>query len=103
MMTKYNVEINNVIINKSLHRLVNQTYKLLPMREEGSNWEKPLKTIMEQLMGMKRLFDYKQQIYFSLLSKMEGLFELTSDKDFETYRRTIFECLGLLNLLVIKE
>jgi hypothetical protein len=46
-MTKYNVEINNVIINKSLHRLVNQTYKLLPMREEGSNWEKPLKTIME--------------------------------------------------------
>jgi len=26
------------------------------MREEGNNWEKPLKTIIEELVGMKRLF-----------------------------------------------
>ena len=35
MKTKYNIEIDkkNVLIN--LKRLINQTYKLLPNREEG--------------------------------------------------------------------
>ena len=35
MMTKYNNEINNDIIIINLKRLINQTYKLLPNREEG--------------------------------------------------------------------
>ena len=35
MMTKYNNEINNDIIIVNLKRLINQTYKLLPNREEG--------------------------------------------------------------------
>lgn len=103
MITKYGIEINDEVINKSIHRLINQTYKLLPMREEGSDWKKPLTTIMEELSGMKRLLEYKEETYFSLLCKMEGLFELTEDKDFQLYRRMIFECLGLLNLLVIKD
>lgn len=103
MEAKYNINIDQTVINKSLKRIINQTYKLLPMREEGSDWQKPLQTIMEQLSGINRLLNYKQDIYFSLLSKMEGLFELTSDDDFMLYRRVIFECLGLLNLLVIKK
>ena len=102
MEIKYNINIDNIVINKSLKRIINQTYKLLPMREEGSDWKKPLQTIMEELSGMNSLLKYKQDIYFSLLSKMEGLLELTSDNDFMLYRRIIFECLGLLNLLVIK-
>jgi hypothetical protein len=36
-------------------------------------------------------------IYFPLLNKMEGLYSLTKDEDFSCYRRTIFECLGLMN------
>lgn len=103
MMTKYHAEIDNTLINNSIKRIINQTYKLLPMREEQSDWQKPLETIMEELSGMNRLLDYKRDIYFSLLSKMEGLFELTSEQDFQLYRRTIFECLGLLNLLVVKD
>ena len=102
MEIKYNINIDNIVINKSLKRIINQTYKLLPMREEGSDWQKPLQTIMEELSGINSLLRCKQDIYFSLLSKMEGLFELTSDDDFMLYRRVIFECLGLLNLLVIK-
>lgn len=103
MITKYYNNIDNTIINNSLKRIINQTYKLLPMREEGSDWQKPLQTIMEQLAGIGSLLEYNQDIFFSLLSKMEGLFELTSQDDFQLYRRIIFECLGMLNLLVIKD
>lgn len=103
MMLKYDVEIDSATFNKNLKRIINQTYKLLPMREQGYDWQKPLQTIMEQLSGLQRLVDDKQDIYLSLLSKMEGLFELTEEDDFMLYRRIIFECLGLLNLLVIKD
>ena len=42
MLLKYNVEIDNQTISKRLQILINQTYKLLPNREEGADWEKPL-------------------------------------------------------------
>jgi len=38
-------------------------------------------------------------IFFPLLNKMEGLYSLADEEDFLCYRRTIFECLGLMNEL----
>lgn len=38
MLLKYNIEINNSVISNRLKNLVNQIYKLLPVREEGSDW-----------------------------------------------------------------
>ena len=35
MITKYETEISNEIIITNLKRLINQTYKLLPNKEEG--------------------------------------------------------------------
>lgn len=74
------------------------------MREEGIDWEKPLQTLIEQLVGMNRIFmsQSQQKILFTLLCKLEGLFELTDGEDFLLYRRIIFECLGLLNSLAIE-
>ena len=98
MLLKYNVQIDDNVIIKRLQNLINQTYKLLPSREQGVDWEKPLQTIMEQLVGMNRLMKGGYSlIYFSLLNKMEGLYSLTENEDFVLYRRTIFECLGLMN------
>lgn len=57
MILKYNFEIPNRIIFNRLQNLINQTYKLLPNREEGIDWEKPLETILEELSGMQRLMD----------------------------------------------
>jgi len=37
------------------------------------------------------------EIFFPLLNKLEGLYSLVEDNDFSCYRRTIFECLGLMN------
>ena len=42
MKIKYNLTIPDDTIHVFLKKVINQTYKLLPMREEGRNWEKPL-------------------------------------------------------------
>ena len=96
MIIKYNANIDNLAIEKNFKRLVNQIYKLLPNREEGVDWEKPLLTIMEELAGMDRLLIDQHEPFFCLLSKLEGLFVLTKENDFMSFRRTIFECLNLL-------
>lgn len=98
MILKYDIEINDDMIANRLQILINQTYKLLPIREEGLDWEKLLQTIMEEIAGMYRLMNCGySEIFFPLLCKLEGLYSLTSDKDFLCYRRIIFECLGLMS------
>ena len=99
MMIKYNIEMNNDIIISNLKKIINQIYKLLPNREEGIDWETPLTTIMEELAGMDRLLLDEHEILFCLLSKLEGLFMLINEDDFFLFRRTIFECLSLMNSL----
>lgn len=99
MILKYNANIEADAILVNLKRLTNQIYKLLPSREEGSDWQKPLETIMEELAGMDRLFIGQQSILFALLCKLEGLYTLIGENDFQQYRRIIFECLGLLGEL----
>ena len=100
MILKYNIDIEEQTIHNRLQNLINQTYKLLPSREEGADWEKPLQTILEELAGMQRLMNCGySEIFFPLLNKLEGLYSLVEDDDFLCYRRTIFECLGLMNNL----
>ena len=98
MILKYNIDIEEQTIHNRLQNLINQTYKLLPSREEGADWEKPLQTVLEELTGMQRLMNCGySEIFFPLLNKLEGLYSLVEDDDFLCYRRTIFECLGLMN------
>lgn len=100
MKIKYDIDIDKDAVVFNLKRLLNQTYKLLPNREEGGEWQKPLTTILEEFAGMDRLFLGQHEIFFSLLSKLEGLFTLTREEDFFVYRKTIFECIGLTNDLI---
>lgn len=100
MVLKYQIEIDNEAIIVNLKRLTNQVYKLLPSREEGLDWIRPLQMIIEEIAGIERLFLDQQTILFRLLSKLEGLFTLTKEDDFLTYRSVIFECLSLIGELV---
>ena len=97
VVIKYNLNISHEDVQFHLKRIINQVYKLLPTREEGNEWQKPLETIIEELCGMERLLNDHMIIFFPLLCKLEGLFSLTQPSDFSLYRRIIFECLGLLN------
>lgn len=99
MDIKYNAQIADCAIDENLHRLINQIYKLLPNREEGLEWEKPLETIIEELQGMNRILIGKDTYLFPILCKLEGLLELKDEEEFGLYRRTIFECLSLISEL----
>ena len=99
MLLKYDLEINKESIQTNLVRLTNQIYKLLPLREEGNNWQRPLQTIIEEFSGMDRLFIDQQPIFYKLICKLEGLFTLTGQNDFMIYRGIIFECLGIISEL----
>ena len=99
MILKYGLDIEKTAIQINLKRLTNQIYKLLPIREEGGDWTKPLETIMEELSGMDRLFLDQQPVLYKLSCKLEGLFSLDAQEDFMIYRGIIFESLGLLGEL----
>lgn len=99
MIIKYDINIDNSAIIVNISKIINQIYKLLPTREEGSDWQKPLETLIIQVAGMSNLLIGQHEILFPLLCKLEGLSILTEEEDFQSYRRTIFECLSLLNLL----
>ena len=102
MIIKYNAEIQNDAIVANLNRITNQVYKLLPSREEGADWEKPLSALLEELAGMDRILIGQHTTLFLLLCKLEGLFTLTKPEDFGIFRSIIFECLGLINNLTEK-
>lgn len=99
MEIKYNGNIENTSIDLELKKLTNQIYRLLPTREEGGDWKKPLGTIQEELVGMCDILFLQHDILFPLVCKLEGLYSLVEEEDFMRYRATIFECLGLLGEL----
>lgn len=98
-MNKYDLNVSKDTFCVNLKRNINLVYKLLPMREEGLDWKKPLETILEELVGMNRLLVGLQPSLFPIICKLEGLFSLTDEKDMALFRRTIFECLSLLSNL----
>lgn len=100
MQLKYNTDIDRQAIVTNLKRLINQIYKLLPTWEEALDWRKPLTTIIEEFAGMSSLFLDHHVILFSLLCKLEGLFTYSNEDDFFLFRKTIFECLGLVSELM---
>ena len=98
MILKYDIEISDEQIYNRFKQLINLTYKLLPIREENGDWKSLLSTILEEVAGINRLLPLEyQNDLFILLSKLEGLFTLVDENSFFDFRRTIFECLSLMN------
>lgn len=95
MLLKDNLEINNADIVENFNRITNQIFKLLPLREEHGDWKAPLETLTIEIKGMVKLFEDQRDL-FSLVCKLEGLKTLDREEDFLLFRKTIFECLGLI-------
>lgn len=95
MIFKYGIEFDKEAVLKNIDRITNQIFKLLPIREEGGDWETPLQNLILEITGMKILWIDQPEL-FSLLCRMEALLVLTEDNEFFAFRKLIFECLGLL-------
>ena len=65
------------------------------MREHNEDWPKQLDTVTLEIAGMNEIFMNPQ--FLQLLSKLEGL--RVTDLSFELYRKTVFECISLLQEL----
>ncbi len=94
METKYDIDFNQEEINKEIVRLTNQMWKLIPMRENNEEWDKQLMTVILDIAGKNEIFIHNSQ-FLQLLSKLEGLRVI--DVDFPIYRKTVFECINLIN------
>ena len=95
MMTYYGQEYDIELVKTDLHRLVNQIWKLLPMRENEENWQKQLYTVLNELHGLHKLFG-DQLNFLILLSKLEGLPQV---ENFMAYRLVVFSSISLLTEL----
>lgn len=95
MITSYGFDFRARDIEVSVRRLTNQLWKLIPMREHEENWTKQLDTVIIEIAGLHEIFLSPQLL--QLLSKLEGL--KTQETNFELYRKTIFECISLIQEL----
>jgi len=90
--TKYGRDLDDESLGLYFKKIKNDIFKLLPLREEGAEWDKHLRTILIELNGFDRLTEEFKLI--SILSKLESLYEI---KEFVYYRKTIFEILSLFD------
>ena len=93
LLTKYEEIIfseDNLEIN--IKRLINQLWKLIPMRENNEEWKKQLNTVKLEIVGMHKVLVEKD--FQQLLYKLEGLEDVNID--FDLYRKTVFESISLL-------
>ena len=65
------------------------------MRENEEDWKKQLDTVLIEIAGLNELFI--NPLFLQILSKLEGI--KIVDINFELYRKTIFECISLLQEL----
>lgn len=93
-MDKYGVGFTDEAREKDNKRLINQLWKLIPMRENEEDWASQLNVIIEEIAGLAVIYRDKPESLI-LLSKLEGL---TSEvcNDFMVYRKTVFRCIELL-------
>ena len=95
LQNKYEIEFSIDSIEKNVHRLTNQLWKLIPMREHEEDWTKQLDTVILEIVGMNEIFIEPQ--FLQLLCKLEGI--KIQEMTFELYRKTVFECISLLQEL----
>lgn len=89
--------IDSAVMEKHFIRLINQIYKILPLREESGDWENQLENCLLEISGMANVFKTGQSELLLALCKLEGL--RNSDIDdfsFELFRKNIFDCISLL-------
>ena len=92
LLNKYGIDIPEADVNKNVRRLTNQLWKLIPMREHEEDWQKQLDTVILEIAGLNEIF--MGSAFLQTLSKLEAL--RIKETNFELYRKTIFECISLI-------
>ncbi len=98
---KYGTDFTKRAKKQDLTRLINQIWKLIPMREHEEDWINHLQIVLEEISGLVEIYKDKTEGLI-LLSKLEGLTSKSCD-DFMIYRGAVFSCIDLLSHLLKDE
>ena len=93
-MSDYTVSfsINKESVKGHIKRLINQIWKLIPMRENNENWKYQLNMVLVELKGFQKVFE---QIDLLIpIYKLEGL--CSQETTFIQYRSEIFSIIDYL-------
>lgn len=94
-ITKYGSVVSDDIIKENNLRLVNQLYKLIPMKENDEDWQKQLDTVLIEVAGLNEILIFDSH-FLQVLSILEGI-KLRPDIAFSAYRRAVFKAISLLS------
>lgn len=75
--------------SRTIKKLVNKTFKLLPTREEDGDYIAQINILIEELKAIRKVEDSEK--FFNVQYKLELLKEKT---DYKEYRRLIFEIIS---------
>ena len=97
-MDKYNIGFPLEAREQDIKRLINQLWKLIPMRENDEDWKTHLRVVLEEISGLVEIYKSHPN-GLPLLSKMEGLTSSVCE-DFMIYRKTVFRCIELVTQIL---
>lgn len=91
------ITLSEPFFNGYKNKMKNRLFGLLCEYEKGGEWEKFLDTIFIELMGYAA--ELSSINYWMLIGKIASLKYLS----FQYFRKTIFECMNLVNVLSLTE
>ena len=100
-MTIYNVDVSREVINKRVNELINQFYKILPLREnESDTLSQYTSSLLREMLGMKCLLVewHDDSQYASLL----GILQYISDNptcDVSVVKSDVFKAINIIKRL----
>lgn len=93
--TKYeDISFKKKVVLSDFKRLINQIWKLIPMRENAEDWKKQINQVLIEIIGLQELFKNRIDLLL-IITKLEGLRE-QENLEFMDYRSTIFSVISLL-------
>lgn len=100
MKTKYNIDVNDQMFGKKLAGLVNQFYKILPIKESGEpSLGQYMKSLQREMLGCKQLITALENDaqYLTLLSILEYMID--NECDVAVVKSEVFRAIGIIKRL----
>ena len=97
MMTRYNIELSDRLVDNKIDCLIAQFYKILPIRESGEKTLRQYMTsLMREMLGMKDLITALNDDgrYLSVMSVLQYMID--HECDIPTTRCDVFKAIGIL-------
>ena len=86
--------VEKQVVANNISRLINQVWKLIPMRENNENWKKQIDCLLVEMRGLQALFS-EDLDFLIAISSLEGL-RSSDDIEFVHYRSVVFSIISIL-------